>query len=244
MQIIPVIDLKDGIVVHAKQGNRDDYAPLKSRICNSSDIFAVVEAFSTLFNCSVIYIADLNAITRRGENADLLMDILTAFPNITFWIDSGYPVVNDGLLGLTNFFPVLGTESFHEDNLYEISKFNNNYILSLDYSITGEMGAKSLFSRQDLWPENIMIMTLPRVGSNLGPDFDRLTAFSKQYPQHNIIAAGGVRDTEDLDTLNQLRIQHVLVATALHNGTISPDDITSLQAKKYPARGVFSTSLR
>ena len=172
MQIIPVIDLKDGIVVHAKQGNRDGYAPLKSTICNSTDIFAVVETFSTLFNCSVIYVADLNAITRQGDNADLLMDVLTAFPNISFWIDSGYPLCNDDFLKHSNFFqPVLGSESFEEESIDEINRFNNDYVLSLDYSIAGEMGPKSLFSRQDLWPENIIIMTLARVGSNLGARF-------------------------------------------------------------------------
>lgn len=244
MQIIPVIDLKDGIVVHAQQGNRGDYAPLKSGICKSTDIFSVVDTFSARFNFSLIYIADLNALTYKGDHASLLKDVLTAFPNITFWIDSGYPICNEEFLRYSNFLPVLGTESFQEENIREISQFNGCYILSLDYSVTGEMGAKSLFSRQDLWPETIIIMSLPRVGSQLGPDFDRLTRFSNQYPQHNIIAAGGLRDLEDLKKLSQLGIQQVLVATALHNGKINPDAIASLQAKKYPARGVFSTSLR
>jgi phosphoribosylformimino-5-aminoimidazole carboxamide ribotide isomerase len=243
MQIIPVIDLKEGIVVHAQQGNRDDYAPLKSGICKATDIFSVVDTFSALFNFSLIYIADLNALTRKGDHASLLKDVLTAFPNVTFWIDSGYPICNEEFLHYGNFLPVLGTESFQEENIREISQFNDCYILSLDYSATGEMGAKSLFSRQDLWPENIIIMSLPRVGSQLGPDIAKLTAFRKQYPQHNIIAAGGVRDTEDLKRLNQLGIRHVLVASALHNGKISLGAIASLQAKKYPARGVFSTSL-
>jgi phosphoribosylformimino-5-aminoimidazole carboxamide ribotide isomerase len=234
MQIIPVIDLKNGLVVHAKQGNRDDYAALKSELCKSSDIFDVIDAFWTLYRFLIIYIADLNAITRQGNNADLLGEVLAAFPHISFWIDAGYPLCNKSFQELTNFLPVLGSESFQEDTISEIQLFKNNFILSLDYSATGKLGAKTLFSKQAFWPEQLIIMSLPRVGSNLGPDVDKLSAYRKHYPQQKIIAAGGIRDSQDLSALERIGIQQVLVATALHNGRISPDDIANLQAKKYP----------
>jgi phosphoribosylformimino-5-aminoimidazole carboxamide ribotide isomerase len=222
MQIIPVIDLNNGIVVHAKQGNRDHYAPLKSEICKSSAIFDVIDRFWTLYGFTTIYIADLNAITHQSNNSALLGDVLTSFPHITFWIDGGYPLSDDGFQQLENYCPVLGSESFQDKNISELKKFEKNFILSLDYAVTGEMGAKTLFSSQDLWPENIIIMSLSRVGSNQGPDLDRLLAYRKQYPQQKIIAAGGIRDNEDLKKLEQIEIYQALVATALHNGRISP----------------------
>jgi phosphoribosylformimino-5-aminoimidazole carboxamide ribotide isomerase len=129
---------------------------------------------------------------------------------------------------------VIGSESLNDENVSDISKYDKNFILSLDFSLTGEMGAKTLFSDQDLWPSNIIIMSLPSVGSNLGPDFERLAIFSKHHPKYNIIAAGGIRNNQDLRELEQLGIQQTLVATALHNGNISPDDITNLRTKKYP----------
>ncbi|WP_411728483.1 HisA/HisF-related TIM barrel protein [Methyloglobulus sp.] len=234
MQIIPVIDLKNGIVVHAKQGNRDHYAPLKSELCKSSDIFDVIDAFSTIYHFPTIYIADLNAISRQSDNAVLLGEVLTVFPNITFWIDGGYPLCNTAFQQLDNFSPVLGSESFQDENISDIRKFKNNFILSLDYSVTGELGAKTLFSEQGLWPENIIIMSLPRVGSNQGPDVERLASYRKQYPQQKIIAAGGIRGSEDLRTLEHIGIQLALVATALHHGRISPHDIANWPTKKYP----------
>lgn len=234
MQIIPVIDLKNGIVVHARQGNRNHYAPLKSEICKSSDIFDVIDAFWAIYHFPAIYIADLNAISRQSDNATLLADVLAAFPCIPFWIDGGYPLCNDDFQQLANYCPVLGSESFQDGNISEIRKFENDFILSLDYSGTGELGAKTLFSEQDLWPEHIIVMSLPRVGSNQGPDVDRLTSYRKQYPQHKIIAAGGIRGSEDLRALEQIGIQHALVATALHNGRISPHDIVNWPTKKYP----------
>jgi phosphoribosylformimino-5-aminoimidazole carboxamide ribotide isomerase len=240
MQIIPVIDLKNGVVVHAKQGNRDDYAPIKSEICKTSGIFDVIDAFWTLYHFPTIYIADLNAITRQGNNAELLTDVLAAFPHTSFWIDGGYPLCNARFRQLSNYCPVLGSESFQDGNISGIRKFDSDFILSLDYSVTGELGAKTLFYEQGLWPEHIIIMSLPRVGSNLGPDVERLASYRKQYPQHKLIAAGGIRDSEDLRMLGQIGIQQALVATALHNGRISLDDITKFRTKKYPAgRGIF-----
>lgn len=244
MQIIPVIDLKNGIVVHAKRGNRDDYAPLKSQLCKSSDIFDVIDAYCSLHPFSTIYIADLNAITRQSDNTGLLDDVLASYPQISFWIDGGYPLYNHYLQQLANYCPVLGSESFQDENISELKKLGNNFILSLDYSVTGELGAKTLFSQQDLWPEHIIIMSLSRVGSNLGPDVDKLTAYRKQYPKQKIIAAGGIRDSQDLRELERVGVQQALVATALHNGKISPDDLVNLQAKKIPRlSGVFLTSL-
>lgn len=245
MQIIPVIDLKNGIVVHAKQGNRDHYAPLKSDLCKSSDIFDVIDAFSMIYHFPTIYIADLNAITRQSDNAALLGEVLTAFPNITFWIDGGYPLCDTAFQQLDNFFPVLGSESFQDGNISDIRKFENGFILSLDYSVTGELGAKTLFSDPKLWPEHIIIMSLPRVGSNQGPDVDRLVSYRKQYPQQKIIAAGGIRGSEDLRELERIGIQQALVATALHNGKISPDDIATNRQKNTPAkRGIFNIFAR
>lgn len=234
MQIIPVIDLKNGIVVHARQGNRDQYAPVKSKICTSADIFEVIDVFSCLFHFQTIYIADLNAITQQSHNAELISDVLKKYPDITFWIDGGYPLCNNIFQQFNNFLPVLGSESFQEENLCDINKFNNHFILSLDYSMTGELGAKTLFSNQDFWPEQIIIMCLSKVGSNSGPDMDKLVNYRKNFPQQKIVASGGIRNCEDLIKLEQLGVRQALVATALHNGMIDLDDITNLQAKKYP----------
>jgi phosphoribosylformimino-5-aminoimidazole carboxamide ribotide isomerase len=228
MQIIPVIDLKNGIVVHAKQGNRELYAPLQSGLCISSNIFAVIDVYRTVFNFSTIYVADLNAIAHQSNNVELLSEVLATFPEISFWVDGGYPLRNEDLLGLVNFLPVLGSESFADENIHELRKFSNNFILSLDYSQAGELGAKILFATPDLWPENIIIMSLPRVGSNLGPEVESLTTYRKQFPCHNFIAAGGVRHKGDLQALKQIGIEQVLVATALHNGALSFDDIADL----------------
>jgi phosphoribosylformimino-5-aminoimidazole carboxamide ribotide isomerase len=122
----------------------------------------------------------------------------------------------------------LGSESFNDETVSELSRFGGKFILSLDYSLAGRVGPETLFSAQKWWPQNIIIMTLARVGSLAGPDLEILAKYRAQYPKHNIIAAGGIRDSQDLMVLNQLGIQQTLVATALHNGKINLHDITNL----------------
>ncbi|MFI3222054.1 MAG: HisA/HisF-related TIM barrel protein [Methylococcaceae bacterium] len=232
MKIIPVIDFKDGVVVHARQGHRQNYQPINTPLCKSSDVIQVIEAFLGIYAFDTFYIADLNAITNQGDNNHLLNNVLTQFPQINFWIDRGYQKYNQLTSG--NVLPVLGSESYQNEFVSEIQTYQNNFILSLDYLKSAALGASSLFSKPNFWPNNIIIMTLERVGSNVGPDFVKLSEYCRQYPHKNFIAAGGIRHNQDLLALGEVGIRQALVASALHSGAIKAEDISKIQAKKYP----------
>ena len=64
MQVIPVIDLLNGEVVHAKKGLRQTYQPMQSPLCPSSDPLTVVSELLALHPFKQLYIADLNAIQK------------------------------------------------------------------------------------------------------------------------------------------------------------------------------------
>jgi len=227
MQIIPVIDLKDGKVVHAKLGNRQQYQPIKSPLCKSSDIFDVINAFLELSRFDIIYIADLNALTNNGNHLILLDKVLKLFSNITFWIDAGYQHPHK-LFRQINYLPVIGSESCQDNNLSDIKAINDEFILSLDFSFTQPLGPKKLFENPEFWPKLIIIMTLARVGSNDGPALAILQNYCNNYPEKNFIAAGGIRSITDLLLLKEMGVTHALVASSLHSGTISADNIIYL----------------
>lgn len=228
MNIIPVIDLKDGVVVHAKQGNREHYRPINTELCKSPDIFEVIEALLGIYAFDTFYIADLNAITGQGDHNRLITEVLNRYPSITFWIDRGYQKHPQCAQYPGNTLPVLGSESYRNETLSEIKAYKNNFILSLDYSSADALGAKNLFADPTFWPKNIIIMTLDRVGSGHGPDLEKLTGFCRQYPDRNFIAAGGIRNKQDLMDLLEAGIYQALVASALHNGAIKSDDMAEL----------------
>ena len=234
MKIIPVIDLKDGVVVHAQQGKREHYQPINTNLCRSADIYHVIQAFLNIYDFDTIYIADLNAITGQGNHDGLISDVLTRFPKIIFWVDKGYQTYDSSLKHPKNYLPVLGSESYRDDNISEIKAFENKFILSLDYSSSNPLGAERLFSNQTFWPNNIIIMTLERIGGNFGPDLNKLKEFCRRYPDKNFIAAGGIRNKQDLMALSGIGIHQALVASALHSGNISSEDIANILGKKIP----------
>ena len=66
MQIIPVIDVMGGIVVHASGGDRAHYQPLKSILTSSCDPFEVITDLLAWHDFKKVYIADLDAICQHN----------------------------------------------------------------------------------------------------------------------------------------------------------------------------------
>ena len=219
MKIIPVIDLKKGVVVHAKFGQRENYHPIQSVLTTKTDVVSILKSFLRLHAFDTFYIADLEAITGEGSQQFLIEQVATDFPKITFWVDAGYQTARNFL---PNYLPVLGSECFTNDNFHELENFQKRFILSLDFGTHGEkLGSQKIFSETECWSENVIVMTLNRVGSLHGVASDLLLEFKGNYPKTNFIAAGGVRNHDDLAQLERIGIEQVLVASALHSGALT-----------------------
>ncbi|MFI3189917.1 MAG: HisA/HisF-related TIM barrel protein [Methylococcales bacterium] len=225
MRLIPVLDLKDGVVVHAQRGQRDNYLPINSPLCSSADVYDVIDAFLQLADFKIIYIADLNAVIQQGDNQALIQTVLQRYPLITFWLDAGYQSPDLAFAGLSNYRLVLGSECCTAKQLLA----TKNALLSLDFSAQDEpLGEAKLFNDSRLWSEQVIIMTLARVGSDAGVDSEKLHYYQQNYPQTEFIAAGGVRNKADVQQLKTIGINSVLVASALHTKAISKADLTNL----------------
>ncbi|HXY70803.1 MAG TPA: HisA/HisF-related TIM barrel protein, partial [Gemmatimonadales bacterium] len=68
MRIVPVLDLKGGIVVHARRGRRDEYAPLRSPLVEGCEPVAVARALCTACRTTTLYVADLDALAGEPVN--------------------------------------------------------------------------------------------------------------------------------------------------------------------------------
>ena len=231
-QVIPVLDLRDGGVVHARRGDRGRYPPLRSSLCTGNEPEAVVRGLLDLFPFPVIYVADLDAIEGTGDNRATLARLKAAFPAVALWIDAGFrepEEVRDFVaLGIGD--AVLGSESLAGVDPLAMLKADpawRHIVLSLDFR-ERFVGPPDLLSRTDLWPQRIIVMTLARVGSGEGPDRGRLAEVRQAMPQADLFAAGGVRDGTDLKDLAAHGSAGALVATALHDGRIGRADLEAL----------------
>ena len=70
-------------------------------------------------------------------------------------------------------------------------------------------------------------MTLARVGSGSGPDLKRLAAIQAVASGRRVFAAGGMRNVADLLALKEAGIAGALVASCLHDGRLTGNDIAA-----------------
>jgi len=230
MEIIPVIDLKGGLVVRARMGQRDQYRPIETPLSPTSDPVDVVRGLRSVLAFQTLYVADLDAIERRGDAGPALARLKSAFPGLTLWIDNGLSDVDAACTWFdagTDHL-VLGSEAQADHALVERLKDHSRAILSLDFRGDSFIGAPSLLARREIWPQRIIVMTLARVGSGAGPDLERLAAIRTLAGSRPIYAAGGVRDAEDLAALKRTGVAGVLVASAIHDGHLTDADIAML----------------
>ncbi|WP_254786759.1 HisA/HisF-related TIM barrel protein [Methylomonas sp. LWB] len=224
MQVIPVIDLKDGEVVLAAGGDRSRYRPVhpQSSICEASEPIAVVEAFLNLHAFTTFYIADLDAIEARGSHRREILKLAETFPDLTFWIDDGGPAVAIPSRG--NLRPVVGTES--QRQAFDLS--GGSAILSLDFKHQRALGDPGWQRFTNYWPETVIAMTLDKVGGHGGPDCALLSELQIRHPNRCFVAAGGVRNRDDLRRLAEIGVRAALVASALHSGALTGKDLENL----------------
>jgi phosphoribosylformimino-5-aminoimidazole carboxamide ribotide isomerase len=230
MEIIPVVDLKQDTVVHARMGERERYQPIRTPLADDSTPVAVVAGLLRLHPFAALYAADLDAIGGAGDNRAALAAIRAAVPSLMLWLDAGFADIaacwawlesGPGML-------VLGSEAQRDEKLLTTllrSSDAERIVLSLDFRDDSFMGPPVLLDRAELWPARIIVMTLARVGSGAGPDIERLAALQARAPDRRFYAAGGVRGPADLEALRRQGAAGVLVASALHDGRLGPADL-------------------
>ena len=234
MKIIPVIDLLNGMVVHAKKGDRKNYQPIQSLICDSSQPLDIVSALLKYYPFQQLYIADLDAIQKTGtNNSTIIKCIAEHYPELQLWIDPGISSIQESdFWHGHNFNLILGSENFSDlENFLAVRKhLNKDFILSLDYLPDGYQGPTELIENTDYWPENILLMSLAHVGTNQGVNAALLARFKASTRQFKLYAAGGVRNVEDLKIVQGAGFYGALVASALHARQISAQELMALSA--------------
>ncbi|MDP8567111.1 HisA/HisF-related TIM barrel protein [Methylophilus aquaticus] len=234
MHIIPVIDLMHGHVVQAVRGQRQHYRPIQSQLTSSHHLIDVVDAILQVYPFDCVYIADLNAITKDTQLADhraLIQRAMQSFPQITWWVDAGICTSQDLQrwqgIGVT---PILASEVLGSIESYQqLYQQAPESRLSLDFFSEGFKGPAGLLENSALWSQPTILMSLPKVGAQQGPDLDRLMHMRQHTPKQQFYAAGGVRHMEDIQALAAQGAYGVLIASALHQKQLNSRQITTFQ---------------
>ena len=89
MNIIPVIDICRGVAVHARQGERTLYRPIRSALLPGADPLALLRAYRNTLESRSVYVADLDAITGHGENRAIIAEMASSEPQLELLVDTG-----------------------------------------------------------------------------------------------------------------------------------------------------------
>jgi phosphoribosylformimino-5-aminoimidazole carboxamide ribotide isomerase len=238
VRIIPVIDLKDGLVVRGVAGQRDHYQPIESQLVEGAEPGDVARALVDRFSAEEIYVADLDAIGGRDPDRESLQRIAGA--GIPAWIDAGTgtPESCQRLLDLLGEIPldaqlIVGLESVGSPRqlaacLDVIDPSKAIFSLDLQQGIPldgsghwpraareiAELAIAAGFPR-------LIVLDLAGVGMGAGiPTLQLCRQLSDDYPDVEWISGGGVRGSEDLEAMGQHGVSAALVASALHDGRI------------------------
>jgi len=232
MQIVPVLDLKGGIVVHARRGARDDYAPLRSPLVDGCEPVAVARALCDASRTNRLYVADLDALGGEPAAATTLRGLGSV---AEIWVDAGATTPQRAAVleraGAAR--NVVGTESLSGGTdgsqlgpppLVVSVDLRGGRVISPDPGLDGRAPSAAAPLARALGVTELLVIDLARVGSGSGPPLDAVSELAAALPDVAIYAGGGVRDDADLRALESAGAAGALVATALHEGRITLSD--------------------
>jgi HisA/HisF family protein len=226
MRIVPVIDIKGGVVVHARRGQRNDYAPLCSPLVDGCEPVAAARALCGLCRTNTLYVADLDALAGEPVNEAALAALASVAEP---WVDAGATTAEEAaaLRRAGAARNVVGTESLGPG--VEIASpvvlsvdLRDGCLISREPVLAGREPAAVVPLARALGVSELLVIDLARVGSGAGPPLEAVAELAAALPGVAIYAGGGVRDEADLLALESAGAAGALVATALHEGRITP----------------------
>jgi len=221
--LIFVMDILNGVVVHGIKGDRSRYKPIDkySMIVSSQDPLDVLKTI----NPREVYIADLDRIIGIGDNLSIIGDIAKKWKLIA---DIGIRDISDLDIGhhyLKNL--VIGTETANMDLILK-DRFLKDDIISLDIK------NNKLLKKDKMFPDDpkcflqyldgyeingIIILFLDRVGTETGINIAPLEIM-RSVSNHRLIYGGGIRGLDDIEALKDIGIDGALISTAIHKKNI------------------------
>jgi phosphoribosylformimino-5-aminoimidazole carboxamide ribotide isomerase len=239
LKVIPVIDVLNGVVVHAVRGNRSEYQPLQSVLSSSVDAVEIAAVFKAQ-GFSELYLADLDAILGKKPNFDLYGQL--AQMGFNLMVDAGVTntqtvtkIQNYGVSKI-----IVGTETLQNKALIQevVQQVGaGQIIVSLDLKYGKVLthpvfdGPTDVFELiglfQTMGVSEFILLDLVRVGGNEGVDVELLRKVLAVL-SGGVYVGGGVRSVDDLLRLKELGVLGVLFATALHLGKIGVKDLKTV----------------
>ncbi|CAD6493988.1 MAG: Histidine biosynthesis protein [Candidatus Argoarchaeum ethanivorans] len=224
-QIVFVLDILNGIVLHASGGRRENYKPIHitSKVCDSPDPLEIIKQLKP----EQTYVADLNRLQKTGTDNYRLIKELSK--HTVLMADTGITTIEDlePCLAVSN-TAVIGTETADINTIINASKrfpgrvnvsidIKHGRVLATNRATLKPIDIVSILNKLEI--NRIIVLDLDRVGTSSGFNIELLEELCTQS-EHDILVGGGIRNMKDIETLDNIGVRGALIATAIHNGSI------------------------
>lgn len=240
MRVIPVIDIARGIAVHARRGERMAYRPIQSVLLQGPDPLALLRAYRETLGSEAVYIADLDAIMGSGENLTIIGEMAAAEPQLELLVDAGIRsveqagqlldsgvkkviIASESLVCLdaaSRLLAALGTDRA----LFSID-LKDRTVIWRDLSTETRDPCEVATSLMSLGFREAVLLEMERIGTGGGVDTALLGRVTTAAPGMRFIVGGGIASAAELVRLQRAGASGALLATALHDGTITRQDL-------------------
>ena len=246
MQVIPVIDIMRGIAVHARRGERMAYRPIQSVLLQGADPVALLRAYRETLESEAVYVADLDAIMGSGDNLTIIDEMATALPQLELLVDAGIHntlqarrlleagakkvvIASESLASLgvaSGLLAALGTGRA----LFSLD-LKDRAVIWRDPSTETRDPYEVATSLMSLGSREAIFLEMERIGTGGGTDAELLSKITAAAPGMRFIVGGGIASAMELVRLKRAGASGVLLATALHDGTITRRDLIRVKAE-------------
>lgn len=245
--VIPVMDLMIGQIVLARCGDRESYRPVHSKLSSDAGPVAVARALFNQTGCDCLYLADLDSFEGASPSWEVYRDLME--PGFRLWVDADWLSNESYLKTIQAEFeskqlrPIISSETLEDvrqlSAIADLVSDGWDPIFSLDLdgeNVLGKSATIRATAARELVSEaveqgarSVIVLNLQSVGSSGGASQLQLIAqLHSEFERIDLISGGGVRNAKDAEALLAAGCQHVMVASAIHDCTFRPDDVTEL----------------
>lgn len=234
----------NGVAVHAVGGHRDYYRPVQSAVSESSDPVRILSVLKRRYKVEQCYVADINGLQRQADGRCQLTEL--ARVGVPLMVDIGVraPADVQSLVDQDIDHIILGSETVPGANLLKqlVDHFGaDQLIFSIDLKegrlVTCDPQWQTMkpldvaLQVAEAGIQQFILLDLAAIGTGRGVSTGELCReLRRRLPTARLIAGGGVRSVSHLQELEQAGADAALVATALHNGTLTVDDVRRFAA--------------
>lgn len=237
--LIGVIDVMNGVAVRAVAGRREEYKPVRSRLCDAADPRRIAAAYRERYGIEDLYVADLDGILGAALNTEVIRGLVADGFRVA--VDAGLRTGDDAarLIDLGVESVVAGLETTSGPSLLEDlvgGVGRDRLVFSLDLrqgvpladpatwaeaSWDADSPLRIVRRVNQLGIERLIVLDLHAVGTAIGPaTTDLCSTIKSELPSVRLWSGGGIRNAADIERLLAAGVDGVLVASALHDETL------------------------